>query len=117
VPKHEIGKAMALVARFEARFRAEGKQRKGRESLPRAKAGNQAIRQLKEPARQVRGNRKGGEVDLRSRCEVDCCQPILVHSNPLISSIILAQLSSAVPVNALFLLRLVLKSISSHYCL
>jgi hypothetical protein len=41
VPKYDIGKARALVARFEAQLRAQGRQRggKGRERLPLLKAG------------------------------------------------------------------------------
>jgi hypothetical protein len=41
VPKYEIGKAMALVARFEAQLQAQGRQRgrKGRER----QAGKKAI--------------------------------------------------------------------------
>jgi hypothetical protein len=44
VPKCEMGKARALVARFEAQLRAQGKQRGkiGRERLPLLKAGKQA---------------------------------------------------------------------------
>jgi hypothetical protein len=45
VPKYEMGKAKALIARFEARLQAQGKQRgrKGRERLPLLRAGKQAI--------------------------------------------------------------------------
>jgi hypothetical protein len=42
VPKCEMGKARALVARFEARLRAQGRQRGGRQrgKLPPLKVGN-----------------------------------------------------------------------------
>jgi len=44
VPKSEIGKARALVARFEARLRAQRKQKsgKGQGRLLPSKAGKQA---------------------------------------------------------------------------
>jgi hypothetical protein len=45
VPKYEIGKAKALVARFEAGLRAQGKQKggKGRGRLPPSIQGKRAI--------------------------------------------------------------------------
>ena len=45
VPKYEIGEAKALVARFEAGLRAQGKQKdgKGRRRLPLSIPGKQAI--------------------------------------------------------------------------
>jgi hypothetical protein len=45
VPKYEIGKAKALVARFEAGLRAQGKQngRKGRGRLPPSIPGKREI--------------------------------------------------------------------------
>jgi hypothetical protein len=45
VPKFEIGKARALVARFEAGLRAQGKQKggKGCGKLPPSKPGKRAI--------------------------------------------------------------------------
>ena len=48
MPKYEIGKARALVARFEAGLRAQGKQnsRKGCGRLPLSKPGKQAIAQV-----------------------------------------------------------------------
>ena len=66
VPKSEIWKARALVARSEA---GQGKQR-GVEKDGRGHR-KQTIRQLQELVRRARRNRKGAEVDLGSRCEVD----------------------------------------------
>jgi hypothetical protein len=45
VPKNELGKAKPLVEKFEARFRAQCRQRGGkrRGRLPPSKAGKQAI--------------------------------------------------------------------------
>jgi hypothetical protein len=45
VPKYEMGKARALIARFEAGLRADGRQRvrKGRERHPLLKASKKAI--------------------------------------------------------------------------
>jgi hypothetical protein len=49
VPKHEMGKARALVARFDAGLRAQGKQKggKGRGRLPPSKPGKRAIAQVR----------------------------------------------------------------------
>jgi len=45
VPKYELGTAKALVEKFEARLRAQCRQRGGkRRGLPPPKAGKQAIR-------------------------------------------------------------------------
>jgi len=45
VPKYEIGKARALIARFEAQLQAQGRQRgrKGQERQPLLKAGKKTI--------------------------------------------------------------------------
>jgi hypothetical protein len=71
VPKYEMGKARALIARFEAQLRAQGRQRgrKGRERHPLLKASKKAI----TGARATSGTQqRKGEVDLESRYQVDC---------------------------------------------
>ena len=59
VPKYEMGKARALVARFKAGLRAQGKQkgRKGRRRLPLSIQGKRAIA----------GVRTKGEMQKRGR--------------------------------------------------
>jgi hypothetical protein len=67
--KYEMGKARALIARFEAQLRAQGRLRgrKGRERQPLLKAGKKAIM---GPTRQAGCNRGRGEVDLGSWCKI-----------------------------------------------
>jgi hypothetical protein len=70
VPKYEMRKARALVARFEAGLQAQGKQKggKGRGRLPLSKPGKRAIAGVH--AKRDAGKRED-EVDLGSRCKVD----------------------------------------------
>jgi hypothetical protein len=57
VPEYDMGKARALIARFEAQLRAQGRQRggKSRERLPLLKAGKGAHATGKTQQKRGRG--------------------------------------------------------------
>ena len=61
VPKYEIGKVRALVARFEARLRAQRKQKggKGRGRLLSSKAGKQAAARVRATGQTQEKKRRG----------------------------------------------------------
>jgi hypothetical protein len=73
VPKYEMGMARVLVARFEARLRAQGRQNGGnaRGRLPPLRAGKKAIAGARGTGET---HQKMGGVDLGSRCEVGYCE-------------------------------------------
>ena len=58
MPKSEMGKARALVARFEAGLRAQRRQRGGkyRERLPPSKAGKQATAERQDTTEKGAGS-------------------------------------------------------------
>jgi hypothetical protein len=72
VPKYKIGKARALVARFETGLRAQEKQ-KAEKDAGGCLYRNRASRQLYKFIPRAR-RRREDEVDLGSRCKVDCRQ-------------------------------------------